>query len=94
MLQSMEVQRVGHGLATERQQQCLFKKSLYFLVVGGPFTSGKSFPLVLGNFLDLFLCIWSFWFLFSVFLELLFTLKMLYLLDLFDLIKNVLFLVF
>lgn len=93
MLQSMEVQRVGHGLATEQQQQCLLKKSLYFLVVGGHFTSGKSFPLVLGNFLDLFLCIWSFSFLFSVFLELLFTLKMLYLLDLFDLIKNLLFLV-
>lgn len=63
-------------------------------MVGEPFKSGKSFPLVLGNFLDLFLCIWSFWFLFSVFLELLFTLNMLYLLDLFDLIKNLLFLVF
>ena len=39
MLQSMEVQRVGHELATE--QQCLLKKSLYFLVVCGPFKSGK-----------------------------------------------------
>ena len=94
MLQSMEVQRVGHELATALQQHCLLKKSLYFLVVGGPFKSGKSFPLVLGNFLDLLLCICSFWFLFSVSLELLFTLKMLYLLDLFDLIKNLLFLVF